>query len=111
MSHPLDQSALNQLFFEARTHNEWQDKEVSDDLLMQAWDTARWAPTSMNCCPARIVFVRSDEAKEKLKGCLSEGNINKTMAAPATAIIGIDMAFYTNMPRIVPKFPRCSRYV
>lgn len=105
MSQPLNDAALNQLFFEAQTHNDWQDKEVSTELLTKAWDMARWAPTSMNCCPARIVFVQSSEAKEKLKGCLSEGNIDKTMKAPATAIIGIDMEFYINMPTLFPNFP------
>jgi 3-hydroxypropanoate dehydrogenase len=105
MSQPLDKTAIDQLFLNARTHNAWLDKEVPDDLLVEAWDIARWAPTSMNCCPARIVFVRSSEAKEKLKDCLSEGNIEKTMAAPATAIIATDQNFYTNMPILFPNFP------
>ncbi len=105
MSSPLNEAVFNQLFLEARTHNLWQDKEVPDDLLMEAWDKCRWGPTSMNCCPARITFVRSAEAKEKLKGCLSEGNIAKTMAAPVTAIIAMDMKFYVHMPRMFPNFP------
>ncbi|SCA55157.1 oxidoreductase subunit of the alternative pyrimidine degradation pathway [Candidatus Terasakiella magnetica] len=105
MSQPLSDEAINQLFLDARTHNLWQDKAVSDELLTQAWDMTRWAPTSMNCCPARIHFVKSAEAKEKLKSCLSEGNIEKTMAAPATAIIAVDTKFYVNMPRLFPSFP------
>jgi 3-hydroxypropanoate dehydrogenase len=105
MSQSLDSIAQNQLFLEARTHNAWKDQEVPDDLLKEAWDLARWCPTSMNCCPARITFVRSPEAKEKLKECLSEGNVEKTMAAPATAIIGVDHRFYTNMPALFPSFP------
>jgi len=105
MSAPLPQETLNQLFLEARTHNLWLDKEVSDDLLNQVWDLARWGPTSMNCCPARITFIKSPDAKEKLKDCLSEGNIAKTMAAPVTAIIATDMQFFTNMPRLFPSFP------
>ncbi|WP_135077737.1 malonic semialdehyde reductase [Terasakiella sp. SH-1] len=105
MSQPLDDTALNQLFLEARTHNVWQDKDVSDDLLNKAWDLARWAPTSMNCNPVRITFIKTPEAKERLKACLSEGNIEKTMSAPATAIIATDMTFYTNMPRLFPSFP------
>lgn len=105
MSAPLPAEALNQLFLEARTHNLWQDKDVSDDILNQVWDLARWGPTSMNCCPARITFIKSPEAKEKLKDCLSEGNIAKTMAAPVTAIIATDMQFFTNMPRLFPPSP------
>ena len=105
MSQPLDENAINQLFLEARTHNAWQDREVPDELLIRAWDIARWGPTSMNCCPARITFIRSAEAKEKLKSCLSDGNVEKTLAAPATAIIGIDQQFFVNMPRLFPSFP------
>jgi len=104
MSQALSEDALNQLFFEAQTHNDWQDKEVSQDLLTQVWDMARWGPTSMNCCPVRIVFVQSDEGKNKLKECLSEGNIAKTMKAPVTAIIGVDMDFFVNMPTLFPDF-------
>lgn len=104
MSNPLSDEALNQLFFEAQTHNDWQDKPLSEELLTQLWDMTRWGPTSMNCCPARIVFVQSKEGKEKLKGCLSEGNIEKTMKAPVTAIIGVDMEFYVNMPALFPTF-------
>ncbi len=105
MSQALDKNARDQLFLEARTHNDWKDQAVPDDLLVEAWDLARWGPTSMNCNPARIVFVKSPEAKEKLKGCLSEGNVDKTMKAPVTAIIGIDHAFYVNMPALFPSFP------
>lgn len=64
MSAALSQEVLDQLFLEARTHNLWLDKEVSDDLLNQVWDLARWGPTSMNCCPARITFIKSPKAKE-----------------------------------------------
>ncbi|MDV7338614.1 malonic semialdehyde reductase [Terasakiella sp. A23] len=105
MSNAISQDALNQLFFEARTHNAWQDKNVPDELLAQAWETARWAPTSMNCNPTRVTFLKSKAAKEKLKPCLSEGNIEKTMQAPVCAIISIDPEFYVNMPRLFPSFP------
>jgi 3-hydroxypropanoate dehydrogenase len=105
MSTSLSQDAIAQLFLEARTHNDWQDKDVSDDLLEKVWDMARWAPTSMNCCPARITFIKSAEAKEKLVACLSEGNVKKTLAAPVTAIIAMDMRFFTNLPRLFPSFP------
>lgn len=104
MATPLDQTALDQLFLTARTHNSWQDTPVPDDLLIKAWDTARWGPTSMNCCPVRLFFIRSAEAKEKLKACLSEGNIDKAMSAPVTVIIARDSKFYVNMPRLFPHF-------
>ena len=104
MHAPLDEKVIDQLFLEARSHNMWLDKEVSNDLLQQAWDIARWGPTSMNCCPARLIFIRSEEAKEKLKDCLSEGNFEKTMAAPATVIIATDQKFYANLPKLFPSF-------
>ena len=82
------------MFEDARTHSAWQDRPVSEDVLRAAWDLAKMGPTSANCGPARIVFVVSREAKEKLKPALSEGNVAKTMAALATAIFGYDLAFY-----------------
>lgn len=105
MATPSSAEFRNQVFTNARTHNAWQDKPVEDGLLQQIWDCARWAPTSMNCNPARITFVKSIEAKEKLKTCLSEGNIKKTMAAPVCTIIGVDTRFYENLPRLFPSFP------
>jgi 3-hydroxypropanoate dehydrogenase len=99
---PLPQSALDQLFLDAHTHNAWQDKPVADELLHRLYDTLRMAPTSMNCSPARIVFVKSRAAKEKLMPALMEGNRAKTMAAPVTAIVGHDMHFYENLPRLFP---------
>jgi 3-hydroxypropanoate dehydrogenase len=98
----LDQATLNQLFDEARTHNVWQSRPVSDELLHQVYNSMRMGPTSGNCSPARIVFVKSAEAKEKLKPALSAGNLAKTMAAPVTAIIGYDMRFYEKMPFLFP---------
>lgn len=101
----LDQTALNQLFLEAHTHNAWQGRPVHDELLRRLYDTFRMGPTSANCCPARIVFVKSSEAKEKLKPALAEGNRIKTMAAPVTAIIGYDMRFYEQVPKLFPNAP------
>jgi 3-hydroxypropanoate dehydrogenase len=98
----LDSQALNQLFTEARTFNAWEDRPVSDALLAQAVDLAKFAPTSLNSSPMRIVFVRSAEAKAKLKPALAEGNLAKTMAAPVTAIIAHDLAFYEALPRLFP---------
>jgi len=102
MSEQLDRKALNQLFFDARTHNEWQDRPVSDELLHQLYDTLRWGPTSANCCPARIVFVRSPEAKAKLLPAMIEGNVEKTRTAPVTAVIGYDLEFHEHLPRLFP---------
>ena len=106
MSHtPLDQAALNQIFFDAHTHNAWQDKPVPDELLHRLHDTFRMGPTSANSCPARIVFVKSREAKEKLDPALMEGNRAKSMAAPVTAIIGYDLRFYERMGKLFPNAP------
>ncbi len=102
MAGALNQDALDQLFIEARSHNGWQDKPVTVDMLKQIWDLTKMGPTSANCSPARIVFVVSDEGRERLKPCLNEGNVEKTMAAPATAIIGHDMRFYDRLPELFP---------
>jgi 3-hydroxypropanoate dehydrogenase len=98
----LSDQALDQLFREARTHNDWQPKAVDDALLRQLIDLTLLGPTSANSSPARFVFVKSPEAKEKLRPALSPGNLDKTMAAPVTAIIGMDMAFYEHLPKLFP---------
>ncbi|WP_459176915.1 malonic semialdehyde reductase [Ewingella americana] len=102
MAEALTASALATLFTEARTHNGWQDKPVSDELLKQAYELARMGPTSANCCPARFVFVRSAEAKEKLAPALSSGNLAKTLSAPVTAIVAYDPQFYEMLPELFP---------
>lgn len=101
----LDQSALDQLFCAARTHNSWQQRPVSEELLHRVYNSMRMAPTSANCSPARIVFVTSKEAKEKLKPALVESNVAKTMSAPVTAIIGYDLRFYEKMGFLFPHVP------
>jgi len=98
----LDASALDQLFRNARTHNVWLPTPVGDDELRAIYELMKWAPTSANCSPARIVFVRSQEAKARLEPALSPGNREKTMAAPVTAIIGYDLAFYDKLPQLFP---------
>ncbi|NQU60108.1 MAG: malonic semialdehyde reductase [Rhodospirillales bacterium] len=98
----ISQDALDQLFIEGRTHNGWQDKMVPVELLEKIWDLTKMGPTSANCSPARIVFVTTTEAKERLKPCLIEGNVEKTMTAPAIAIIGQDMKFYDRLPELFP---------
>lgn len=95
--------ALDLVFREGRTHSAWRDRPVERSLLQAIWNLARMGPTSANCSPARIVFVMSPEAKEKLRPALIEGNVAKTMAAPVTAIIGHDLAFYDLLPRLYPQ--------
>ncbi len=101
MSHPLPDSALDQLFRTARTYNAFSG-EVSDETLHQLYDLMKFGPTEANTSPARIVFVKSDEAKAKLGPALSEGNYQKTMAAPCVAIVGYDMRFYDKLPVLFP---------
>lgn len=98
----LDKQALNQIFIKARTYNEWQKKPVKEDTLKEVYALARMGATSANCSPMRVVFVQSEQAKEKLKPALAEGNVDKTMKAPVTAIIAHDMAFYDQLPRLFP---------
>ena len=98
----LDPSALKQLFLEARTQNKWQAKDVPDSLLKELVDVMKMGPTSANCSPMRVIFVKSQAAKERLKPLLSPGNVDKTMSAPVAAIIGHDMAFYDHLPQLFP---------
>lgn len=98
----IDTAALDTLFRKARTHNGWIDRPVTDAQLGQIYDLMKWGPTSANCSPARIVFVRSPEAKARLKPAMSEGNLEKTMAAPVTAILGYDLKFYDRLPKLFP---------
>lgn len=105
MASILDQSALDQLFCAARSHNTWQQRPVEDELLTRVYNSMRMGATSANCSPARIIFVKSNDAKEKLKPALMGGNIAKTMSAPVTAIIGYDMRFYEKMGQLFPHEP------
>ncbi|SMF07138.1 malonic semialdehyde reductase [Pseudogulbenkiania subflava] len=102
MSTPISNTTLDQLFNNARTHTHWQSRPVGDDTLHQLFDLLKMAPTSANCSPARFVFVKSADAKQRLKPCLSEGNIDKTMAAPATVIVAMDTRFYEHLPQLFP---------
>lgn len=102
MSSAVDQFALDQLFLSARTHNAWQAKPVPDELLVRIVDLMNLGPTAANSEPARIVFVKSPEAKARLKPLLSEGNVDKTMKAPVTAIVGYDLEFYEKLPKLFP---------
>lgn len=102
MARILDDAALDLLFRQARTHRAWQERDVSDVLLQAICDLFKMGPTSMNCSPARIVFVKSQGAKERLKPALSPGNVERTMAAPVTAIIAHDLQFHERLPELAP---------
>ena len=99
---PLPEPSLDQLFRDARTHNGWLDRPVTDKQLHALYDLVKMGPTSANCSPMRVVFVRSPEGKKKLEPALSEGNRAKTMAAPVVAIIGFDLEFYEKLPKLFP---------
>ena len=107
----LDQAALDQLFAAARTHNVWLDRPVSDELLHELYECMKWGPTAANGSPARIVFVKSREAKERLLPCMAPGNADKTRAAPVTAIVGMDAAFYEKLPTLFPQADARSWFV
>ena len=102
MTHRISEEALNQIFREARTHNVWLERPVDDATLRELYDLVKMAPTSANCSPMRLVFVKSPEAKERLRPTLSAGNVAKTMAAPVTAIVAFDTRFYDELPRLFP---------
>lgn len=110
----LDQAALDQLFLKARTYRgsakAWQPRPVEEATLRQLWQLAALGPTAANSSPARIVFVRSPEAKAKLREALDAGNIEQTMAAPVTAIIGMDLQFHHKMPYLFPHTDARSWY-
>ena len=102
MAEALHDAALDQLFRTARTQNAFLDKPVEDSQLRALYDLMKWGPTAANATPARLVFVKSQQAKAKLAPALSEGNLAKTMAAPVTAIIGFDQDFHEKLPYLFP---------
>lgn len=104
----LDDRSLDVIFRAARTQNGFLAHPVSDAQLRALYDLLKWGPTTMNSQPARFVFVRSKEAKEKLRPALSPGNVDKTMAAPVTVIIAYDTRFYENLPRTFPNNPNAK---
>ena len=105
MSHAVNDEALDILFRTARSQNKWQDKPVSNAMLMAVYDLARMGPTSANVSPARFVFVVSKEAKARLKPLLLPTNVEKVMTSPATAIIGYDLDFARHIPKLFPHNP------
>jgi len=98
----LSAEGIDLLFRNARTHNAWLDKPVDDETLRQLYEVMKWGPTSANASPARIVFLRTREAKQRLMPALAPGNVEKTMAAPVTAIIAYDSKFYEQLPKLMP---------
>ncbi len=99
---PVDSKVLDQLFREARTHSAWQRRPVEAATLQALYELLKMGPTSANSSPARFVFVTSLEAKARLKPCLAPGNVDKTMAAPVTVIVGYDTEFYEQLPTLFP---------
>ncbi|MET3133751.1 3-hydroxypropanoate dehydrogenase [Oxalobacteraceae bacterium GrIS 1.11] len=98
----LNDSALDTLFYAARTHNGWLERSVSDAQLAHLFDLMKWGPTSANSSPARIVFVKSAPEREKLAACMAAGNAEKVAQAPVTAIVGMDLEFYEKLPHLAP---------
>src|ERR1700733_3917914 len=104
-NHAINDQSMDILFREARSHNAWLNKPVSDETLRKLYELTKWGPTSANSCPMRILFLRTPEAKERLKPALSPTNVEKTMTAPVTAIIAHDLTFYEKMPKLFPHNP------
>jgi len=108
---PVSQEALDQLFFEARTHSAWLPEPVPVELLRKAYEVARLGPTSANASPARFVFLTTPGAKALLKPALAPGNLDKTMAAPVTVIIAWDTEFHEHLPKLFPQADMRSYFV
>ena len=106
----ISQEAIDQLFLEARTHNGWLDRPVSEETLRQLYDIARWAPTALNAQPARFVFLHTRAARERLAPALLGGNVDKTLAAPVTVIVASDSRFYEHLPRLFPAYDARSAF-
>lgn len=96
------QTSTEQLFIEARSARGYLDSTVSDETLRQLYELLKWGPTASNCCPARFVFVRTQPERERLAACVNPGNQARVRTAPVTTIIGMDMAFYEQLPRLFP---------
>ena len=111
MSAPLSDASLDQLFLSARTYNAWLPKEVTDEQIHRLYELAKFGPTAANSSPMRIVFVKSPDAKQRLKPYLSESNAEKTMQAPVTAIVATDFAFYEHLPKLFPHADARSWFV
>ena len=109
MGQTVDDAALDTLFREARTYTKWQPRPVSDDLLRDLYELLKWGPTSANAEPARFVFLRSKESKERLRPALAPLNVDKTMTAPVTVIVAYDLKFYEHLPELFPQNPGMAK--
>jgi 3-hydroxypropanoate dehydrogenase len=105
MSESIADAAMDTLFREARTYSAWQDRPVTDQTLRDLYDLLKWAPTSANAAPARFAFLRTKEARERLRPALAPLNVEKTMTAPVTVIIAYDLKFYEQLPKLFPHSP------
>ena len=106
----LDDNALDLMFREARTFNAWLDKPVEDDMLRRLHDLFIMGPTSGNCLPVRVIYLKSRESRERLRPALGERNIEKTLAAPMTALIANDLGFWEHLPRLFPHRETAARF-
>jgi 3-hydroxypropanoate dehydrogenase len=109
MSQPIPDTAMDILFREARTYTKWQPEPVRDDTLRDLYELLKWAPTSANAAPARFAFLRSKEAKERLRPALAPLNVVKTMTAPVTVIVAYDLKFYAQLPKLFPHNPGMAK--
>ena len=109
MAQPIDDAAVRALFADARTYTAWQQRAVTDQTLQDLYELLKWAPTSANAAPARFAFLRSKEAKERLRPALAPLNIEKTMTAPVTVIVAYDMKFYEQLPKLFPQSPNMKQ--
>ena len=105
MGQSVDDRALDTFFREARSYTKWQQRPVTDETLRDLYELLKWGPTSANCGPARFAFLRSTEAKERLRPALAPLNVEKTMTAPVTVIVAYDLKFYEYLPKLFPHNP------
>ncbi len=106
----FDVKNKNLIFQEARTHNDWLDKDISNDILMEIYDLMKWGPTSANCSPTRIIFAKSKASKDRLLPFVIESNLEKTKSAPVIAIIGYDINFHDHLPKLFPHNPDAQNW-
>ena len=109
MGNTVDDAVLDTLFREARTYSKWLPRPIADKTLHELWDVIKWAPTSANAEPARFAFLRSKESKERLRPALAPLNVEKTMTAPVTVIVGYDLRFYERLPKLFPQNPGMAK--
>src|SRR5436190_19029451 len=109
MGQRVDEKTLAALFSDARTYSKWQPRPVTDETLRELYEILKWAPTSANAAPARFAFLRTKEAKERLRPALAPPNVEKTMAAPVTAIVAFDLKFHEQLPRLFPPSPGMAK--